>query len=92
MILKDGPATLSAHDRPFGRDIGLVARVLLDYAENRKAERGQLTQRDIAVLTGTDWETVHRSLESLQKAGTIRIERHRIIVNKELLQKAALMN
>jgi DNA-binding Lrp family transcriptional regulator len=69
--------------------MALVAKVLLDYAEYSITERRQLTQRDIAVLVGTDWETVHSSLKSLQEEGTIRIERHRIIINKESLQKVA---
>lgn len=66
----------------------LVAKALLDSITNTTA-RPQLTQRDITVQTGTDWLTVHKSLMSLQDEGVIRIERNRMIVNKELLQKIA---
>lgn len=70
----------------------MVARVLLDCASDSSTARGRLAQRDIATLTGTDWRTVHMSLKSLQDDGVIRIERHRIVLNKELLQKAAGVN
>lgn len=81
--------TLPAQDRSFCHVRGLVAKVLLEHAGDSTPERRQLTQRDIAILVGTDWETVHASLKSLQEEGAIRIERQRIIVKKELLQKAA---
>ncbi len=89
MILQDVPTTLLAQDQAISRVRGLVAKVLLDYAGDSTTGRRQLTQRDIAVLIDTDWETVHASLESLQEEGAIRIERHRIIINKELLLKMA---
>ena len=73
--------------RSFSQIRGLVAKALLEHAGDGTNERRQLTQRDIALSIGTDWETVHASLESLYKEGTIRIERHRIIIYKELLQK-----
>ena len=41
------------------------------------------------MIAGTDWETVHLTLRSLRDEGAIRIERHRLIINKEMLQKAA---
>ena len=78
-----------AHDRLFSQVRGMVAKVLLEYAGDSTTKRRQLTQRDIAVLVCTDWETVHTSLKSLQEEGAIRLERHRIIINKELLQKVA---
>lgn len=74
---------------PSIKAIGLVARVLLDYAADNTAERHGLSQHDIATLTGTDWQTVHISLKSLQEEGAIRIERHRMILNKALLQEVA---
>jgi DNA-binding MarR family transcriptional regulator len=89
MIPQDLPTALLAQDRSFSHVRGLVAKVLLEYAADSTTERRQLTQRDIAALVGTDWETVHASLKSLQEEGKIRIERHRITINKELLQKAA---
>jgi CRP-like cAMP-binding protein len=89
MILNDVPKMLLVQDQSLSHVRGLVAQILLEYARDRTTERHQLTQRDIAVLLGTDWETVHSSLKSLHEEGTIRIERHRIIINKELLQKEA---
>ncbi len=37
--------------------------------------------------SGTDWDTVHLTLQSMQDEGAIRIEGHRLIINKGLLQK-----
>ena len=89
MISQDVPTTLLAHDRPFSQVRGMVAKVLLEYAGDSATKLRQLTQRDIAVLIGTDWATVHISLKSLQDKGAIRIEHQRIIVKKELLQNFA---
>jgi CRP/FNR family transcriptional regulator len=90
MILQDVPTTLLTPDRSFNHVRGLTAKVLLEYAGDSTTERRQLTQRDMAVLVGTDWETVHALLKSLQEEGAIRIERHRIIINKELLQRSTV--
>lgn len=65
----------------------LVAKVLIEYTEDNKTERRHLSQQDIAILAGTSWEMVHASLKSLQNEGAIRVERHRIIINRDLLQK-----
>jgi CRP/FNR family cyclic AMP-dependent transcriptional regulator len=88
-MMRNIPVTLPAQDQSFRRARGLVAKVLLDHAIDSTAERGRLAQRDIAVLAGTDWETAHAALKSLQDEGVIRIERHRLIINKKLLQKVA---
>jgi DNA-binding MarR family transcriptional regulator len=92
MILQDIPSALLSQDQSFGYVRGLVALVLLEHAGNGTTERRWLTQRDIANITGTSWEMVHVSLKSLQKEGAIRIERHRLIINRELLQKIAVGN
>ena len=62
-----------------------VAKVLLEKAGDASGQHQQLAQRDIASLLGICWEMVHASLESLENEGVIRVERHRIILNKELL-------
>jgi CRP/FNR family transcriptional regulator len=80
---------LLAGERTFNHTRGMVAKVLLEHAGDSTTEPRRLAQRDMAELAGTDWGTVHMSLRSLQDEGAIRIERHRIIVNKELLQKMA---
>ena len=88
-MLRDVSMTLLEKEQTFGHIRGMVSKILLEYAGDSTTERRQLTQRDIAILVGTDWETVHASLKSLQEQGIIRIERHRITINKELLQKVA---
>jgi DNA-binding Lrp family transcriptional regulator len=87
--MQDIHVILEEQDRPSINAIGLVAKVLLDYVEDNAGGQRRLAQRDIAALAGTDWETVHMSLKSLQEEGVIKIERHRMILNKELLQKVA---
>lgn len=67
----------------------LVARALLESITNNPGNRSQLTQTAIAAQTGADWITVHKSLMSLQCEGAIRIERNRMMINREMLQKAA---
>ena len=68
---------------------GLVAKILLENTGDGTSERHRVTQRDIAMTVGTDWDMVHMSFKSMQEEGAIRIERHRLIINKELLQKLA---
>ena len=85
MILQDVPTKLPAKDHVKR----LVARVLLQHAGDGVTGPRRLAQRDIARITGTDWETVHALLKSLRNEGAIRIERHRIIINKDLLQEVA---
>jgi CRP/FNR family transcriptional regulator len=68
---------------------GRIARVLLEYANDGASGRPRVSQRDIAATAGTDWGMVHLSLKSMQDEGAIRIDRNRLIINKELLQKVA---
>jgi CRP-like cAMP-binding protein len=64
-----------------------IAKILLENAGDKFAKRGQLAQRDMALLVGVCWEMVHASLVSLKSEGAIRVERHKIVINKELLNK-----
>jgi hypothetical protein len=80
---------LAAENLDFNRIRGMVAKVLLDHAADGSGERLRLAQRDIAAMTGADWYTVHMSLRSIRDEGGIRIERNRIIVNKESLRRLA---
>jgi DNA-binding MarR family transcriptional regulator len=89
MTLQDVPTTLLEQDRSFSHTRELVAKVLLEYAGDNTTERRQPTQRDIAGLVGTDWETVQASLKSLQDEGLIRLEHLRVVINKKLFQKVA---
>jgi Mn-dependent DtxR family transcriptional regulator len=68
---------------------GQVARLLLEHVDGESNKKTLLAQRDIAEMLGANWNSVHESLKSLYSEGIIRIERNRIILNKELIQKAA---
>ena len=74
---------------PFQKVRKQVAAILLEYA--RKSENGtkNRSQREMATSLGTSYEMVNRSLQSLQEEGVIRLERQRIIVKEEPLQKIA---
>ena len=78
--------TLSANYSPSEARIRL-ARVLLDNAAEPVSQKHQLAQNDMAKLGDMGWDMVHSSLRSLQKEGAIKLERHRIIINKKLLQE-----
>jgi len=81
--------TLAADNLAFIQTRGAVARILLEHALNRSGEGPRLAQRDIAAMIGADWYTVHVSLKSIRDAGAIRMERNRIIINKESLRRLA---
>jgi hypothetical protein len=68
---------------------GRVARLLLEHAGDGASGRPRVAQRDIAAAVGADWGMIHMSLKSMQDEGAIRIDRHRLIIDKELLQKLA---
>ena len=79
--------TLSADYSLFESTIRL-AKVLLDNAEDDMPQKHQLSQSDMALLGGMSREMVNTSMRSLQKQGAIRLDRHRIIINKKLLREA----
>ena len=89
MILQDVASNLVTQGRRFDRIRGLVAELLLERAEDGSAGRRWLTQRDIAAITGASWGMVHLSLQSLQDEGAIRMERNRLVVNRESLERMA---
>jgi predicted transcriptional regulator len=68
---------------------GRVAMILLERAGNGAGGQPRMAQRDIATTVGTDWGMVHISLKSMQAEGAIRIDRNRLIINKERLRKVA---
>jgi len=57
-----------------------VAKMLLEYADHKAGEGPRLTQQEMAAMIGTAREMVGRSLKNLEGAGTIRMERNRIII------------
>jgi DNA-binding GntR family transcriptional regulator len=89
MTLDGVSMTFTEQDQSFPYIRGQVARILLEHAGDGNNQPNRLAQRDIATMLGTGWDKVHLSLKSLYHEGVIRIERNRIIINKELIQKAA---
>jgi DNA-binding IclR family transcriptional regulator len=65
----------------------MVARILLEHGQDNTTGLHQVSLRDLAGLTGTNREMVHESLDSLQVEKAVKFERHRMIINKALLQK-----
>ncbi|MHB8104942.1 MAG: helix-turn-helix domain-containing protein [Dehalococcoidales bacterium] len=81
--------TLAEQTQSFPQIRGQVARILLEHATDGTNGHKPLAQRDIATMLGTGWDMVHLSLKSLYNEGVIKIERNRIIINKDLIQKVA---
>ena len=79
--------TILATDRSLDLKKKQIAQVLLERAENNTAGKSYLALRDIAAMADTSKEIVRTSLESLQDDGGIRFERHRMIINRQTLQK-----
>ena len=80
-------------DLSFRHVTGRVAKILLEYAGDGTGERPRLTQQEMAAMIGTAREMVGRSLKTLEEEGTIRMERHRIIItNQTALREVAGMN
>ena len=73
----------------FRRIKGKVAEVLLESTGDGTGERPVLTLGEIAVSIGTTPEMVNKVLESLQEKGAIKLERRRIVIDRELLEKLA---
>ena len=77
-------------DLSFRHVISRVAKILLEHAGDSTGPRSRLTQQEMAAMAGTAREVVARSLKSLEEEGTIRLERHRIVVtDKAALQRVA---
>ena len=81
--------TLAGQDQSLIDIRGQVAQVLLERAGNGINGQNRLTHRDMATMLNTGWDKIHLSLKSLHEEGAIKIDRHRIIIETELLQKAA---
>ena len=78
--------TLSVQDRSLVQARKLLAKVLFEYTLDNKTEGRHLSQQNLAMLAGISWDMVHASLLSLQNEGAVRIERHRMVVNRDFLQ------
>lgn len=64
-----------------------VVKILLQHAGNGSNGHSRLAQRDIATMLGTAVITVHQALNSLYCDGAIKIDRNRITINKEMVQR-----
>ncbi|MFC1965314.1 Crp/Fnr family transcriptional regulator [Chloroflexota bacterium] len=77
-------------DLSFRHVTGRVAKILLEHAGDGTSQGPRLTQQEMAAMAGTAREMVGRSLKSLEEEGTIRLDRHRIVItDKEALKEMA---
>lgn len=75
-------------DLSFRHVIGRVAKILLEHAGDKTNPKPRLTQQEMAAMAGTAREVVSRSIKTLEEEGTLRIDRHRIVItNKEALKR-----
>jgi len=51
-----------------------------------------LSKSEIATTLGTSWDMVNNSLVSLKQEGALRIDRHRMAINKEILERILISN
>jgi CRP-like cAMP-binding protein len=79
--------SLLVEDLSFKHVIGRVASILLKYGGDGDGPKPKLTQQDMAAMAGTAREVVGRSLKMLESDGTIKMNRHRIVIsNKKALE------
>jgi CRP/FNR family transcriptional regulator len=77
-------------DLSFRPVIRRVAKILLEYAGDGTGSVQRLTQQEMAALVGTAREVVARSLKALESKGTLRMDRHRIVItDREALKDIA---
>ena len=75
-------------DLSFRHVVGRVAKILLEYAQDIADSKPRLTQRDMAAMAGTAREIVGRSLKTLEEEGTIKLDKHRIVItDREALKE-----
>ena len=67
-------------DLSFRHVTGRVAKILLEYAGDKDGQKQRLTQQEMAAMIGTAREMVGRSIKTLEEEGTIRMDRHRIVI------------
>ncbi len=76
-------------DLSFRNVISRIAKILLEYSGDGDT-KPRLTQQDMAAMAGTAREVVGRSLKALEEAGSIKLDRHRIVIrDKRALGKVA---
>jgi len=60
---------------------------LLLHINDVKAPLRHLSQSDIATTLGTTWDMVNNSIISLKQEGALKIDRHRLAINKNALER-----
>jgi CRP/FNR family transcriptional regulator len=77
-------------DLSFRHVTSRVAKILLEYTEDKNGQKQRLTQQEMAAMAGTAREMVGRSLKALEEEGTVRLERNRIVItDKKALKELA---
>jgi len=77
-------------DLSFRHVTSRVAKILLEYTEDKNGQKQRLTQQEMAAMAGTAREMVGRSLKALEEEGTVRLERnHIVITDKKALKELA---
>lgn len=72
----------------FRHVVSRVAKILLEHVGSEMERRPRLTQQEMAAMAGTVREVVGRSLKALEEEGTIKLDRHRIVItDKEALRR-----
>ncbi|MFC1941671.1 Crp/Fnr family transcriptional regulator [Chloroflexota bacterium] len=80
-------------DLSFRHVTSRVAKILYEYAGDGIGEKPRLTQQEMAGMIGTAREMVGRSIKTLEEEGTIRLDRHRIVItNQGALREMAGLN
>ncbi|MFC1990443.1 Crp/Fnr family transcriptional regulator [Chloroflexota bacterium] len=80
-------------DLSFRHVISRVAKILLENAGDATDLKPRLTHQDMAAMAGTAREVVGRSLKTLEDEGSIRFDRHRIVItNKKALEELVEMS
>ncbi|MFC1966726.1 Crp/Fnr family transcriptional regulator [Chloroflexota bacterium] len=80
-------------DLSFRHVISRVAKILLENAGDATDLKPRLTHQDMAAMAGTAREVVGRSLKTLENEGSIRFDRHRIVItNKKALEELVEMS
>lgn len=86
--------TRMVEDLSFRSVTSRVAKILLEMAESAEggaeaaAPKRPFTQQELAAMVGTAREMVGRAFKALERAGAIRMDRHRIVVlDREVLRR-----
>ncbi len=63
-----------------------VADLLLHFLGSKRQQR-HFSQSEMAITLGIPWDLVNKSLMSLKEESAIRIDRHKMAINKNKLER-----